>query len=51
MFEGARATGVDRVEIKLLVVSNVAAHHGTLNEVNILQRIAYPRRIMQILDG
>lgn len=48
---GARAAGVDGVEVHLQIVGNIAAHHRALHEVDIVQCVADPGGVMQILHG
>ena len=50
MFGGACAARIDRVEIHFEVVSNIARNHGALQEVNVIQCVSDPRRIVQVLQ-
>ena len=45
----ARAAGVERVEVHLQRVGNVARHHGALQEMQVVEHVDDPRRIVQVL--
>ena len=49
MFQRAGRAGIDGVQIHLEIVGDVAAHHRALQEVDIVEHIGDPRRIMQVL--
>ena len=49
MFGRACRAGVDRVHVHFKVVGNVAADHGTLDKVDVVQPVADPRGVVQIL--
>ena len=49
MLRGARKAAVKRVEVHLLVVHHIAADHGALVEMDVVQIVDQPRRIIQIL--
>src|SRR6056297_952385 len=51
MFRGARTGGIDRVEVHFHVVGDIAADHGALHEMDIVEHVADPRGIVQILQG
>ncbi len=50
MFHGACAAGVDGVQVHFHVVGDVTAHHGTLQEMDVVQPFGDARCIMQILN-
>ena len=51
MFGGARAAGIDRIQIHLEVVGDVAAHHRALHEMQIVELVGNARGIMQVLHA
>jgi hypothetical protein len=51
MFGGAGQAAVERVQVHLLVVDHIAADHRALVEMDVVQIVDQPRRIIQILRG
>ena len=49
VFGGTGTAGIDRVQVHLEVIGNIAAHHGALNKVQIVELVADPRGVMKIL--
>ena len=45
----ARKTGVERVDIHVIVVKHIAADHRPLEEVNVIKVMRDPRRVIKIL--
>ena len=39
MFGGARAAGIDCVEVHLIIIEDVTGHHWPLHEMDIVERI------------
>jgi len=51
VFFRAGGAGVYRVEVHLSIVENIAADHGSLHEMDIVQMLHNSRGIVQIADG
>lgn len=51
MLAGARKATIERVQIHFLVIHHIAANHGALIEVDVIQIIHQSRRIIQVLRG
>ncbi len=51
MLGGAGAAGVDRVEVHLAVVGDVAGNHGALQEVDVVQPVGDAGGVVQVLQG
>jgi hypothetical protein len=51
MLRGSATAGIERVQIHLEIVDDVAADHGALEEMHIVERMGEPRRVIKILRG
>ena len=51
MFPGPRDAGIDRVQVQLAVVLDVTADHGALEEVDVVQVLGDPGRVVKIARG
>ena len=51
VFAGARKATIERVDVHIVVIDHIAADHGALIEVDIVQIVDQPRGIIQILRG
>lgn len=51
VFGGARAAGVDRVDIHLKIVDNITGHHGALQKMQIVQHVGDTRCVMNVLQS
>ena len=51
MFHRACAAAIDRVEVHFHVVGNVTADHRPLQEMDVVEPVCDPRRIVQVLQG
>ena len=48
---GAGAAGIDGVDVHVEIVGDVAANHGALEEMHIVERVGDPRRVIEVLRG
>jgi hypothetical protein len=51
MFRGARQAGVERVEVHLDEVRDLAADHGALEEMDVVEVMGEPRRVVEVRRG
>jgi hypothetical protein len=51
MFRGAGAAGVDRVQVHLVIVEDVPADHGPLQEMDIVHAIDDACGVVEVLHG
>ena len=51
MLGRAGTAGIKRVDVHLVIVGDVAAHHDALEEVDVVEMLRQPRRVVEILRG
>jgi hypothetical protein len=51
MFRGARQAGVERVEVHLHEVRDLAADHGALEEMDVVEVMGEPRGVVEVGRG
>ena len=50
VFRRARRTGVDRVDVQLVVIQDIAANHRALQKMHVVEAIYNARGIIKILQ-